>query len=132
MRENTLGGLSVVGLGIDLVETSRVRASLERWGDRLVRKLMGPEEAARLPLAGEARVLWLAHAIAAKEAASKALGTGWSRGVRWRDVVLLAGPAVRLDAHAALRALALGSNGATRTYIEDRGDLVLGEVRLLG
>lgn len=132
MRENTLGGSSVVGLGIDLVETSRVLASLERWGDRLVRKLMGPEEAARLPLTGEARARALAHAIAAKEAASKALGTGWSGGVRWRNVVLLAGPAVRLDAQAALRARGLGSNGATRTYIEERGDLVLGEVRLLG
>lgn len=132
MRENTLGGLGVVGLGIDLVETSRVLALLERWGDRLVRKLMGPEEAARLPPAKGARARGLAHALAAKEAASKALGTGWSRGVRWRDVVLLAGPSVRLYAQAALRARALGSNGATRTHIEERGDLVLGEVRLLG
>lgn len=132
MRENTLGGLSVVGLGIDLVETSRVAASLARWGDRLIRKLMGPEEAGRLPAAGDARARELAHAIAAKEAASKALGTGWSGGVRWSDVVLLPGPSLRLEARAALRARALGSSGATRTRIEERGDLVLSEVRLLG
>lgn len=131
MRGNTLDDLSVVGLGIDLVEKSRVAASLARWGERLVRKLMAPEEAARLP-AGAARARALAHAIAAKEAASKALGTGWSRGVRWRDVVLLPGPSVRLLARAKERASALGSRGATRTRLEERGDLVIGEVRLLG
>lgn len=121
-----------MGLGVDLVEKSRVAAALSRWGDRLVHKLMAGEEIARLPAAGEARTRGLAHAIAAKEAASKALGTGWSRGVRWRDVVLLPGPTLRLEGHAALRAKALGSNGAARTRIEERGDLVLGEVRLLG
>jgi phosphopantetheinyl transferase (holo-ACP synthase) len=47
----------VVGLGVDLVEWPRVARSLERWGERLVAKLMDPEEAARLPLAGEARLL---------------------------------------------------------------------------
>ncbi len=124
--------MSVVGLGIDLVEKSRVAAQLQRWGDRFVGKLMGPEEAGRLPRAAALRCLALARAIVAKEAASKALGTGWSRGVRWRDVVLLPGPAVRLDAAAAAAARALGGSGASRTHIEERGDLVLGEVRLLG
>ena len=84
----------VVGLGIDLVELDRVARALERWGERLVAKLMGPEEAgapARRPRPSRARALALA--IAAKEAASKALGTGWSRGVRWRDVVVDLGPA---------------------------------------
>jgi holo-[acyl-carrier protein] synthase len=127
-----LDDLSVVGLGIDLVEKSRVLASLERWGERLVRKLMDREEAERLPKGGDARARALAHAIAAKEAASKALGTGWSRGVRWRDVVLLPGPSVRLLARARERASALGSQGKTRTRLEERGDLVIGEVRLLG
>jgi holo-[acyl-carrier protein] synthase len=124
--------MSVVGLGIDLVEKSRVAAQLARWGDRFVGKLMGPEEARRLPEAPPARCLALARAIVAKEAASKALGTGWSRGVRWRDVVLLPGPAVRLDEGAAAVARALGSSGRSLTHIEERGDLVLGEVRLLG
>jgi holo-[acyl-carrier protein] synthase len=123
---------SVVGLGVDLVEKSRVQAAHARWGERLVRKLMGPEEAARLPAERDARALSLARAIAAKEAASKALGTGWSRGVRWRDVVLLPGPSLRLDARARERARTLGSSGATRTRLVERGDLVIGEVRLLG
>jgi holo-[acyl-carrier protein] synthase len=121
---------SVVGLGVDLVEQSRVEAALARWGERLVGKLMGPEEAALLP-GGAARAGALARAIAAKEAASKALGTGWSRGVRWRDVVLLPGPRVRLDGPAAARARSLGSNERVRIQLEQRGDLVIGEARLL-
>lgn len=126
--------MAVVGLGVDLVELSRVRAALERWGDRLVRKLMDAEEADRLPREAAARALHVARAIAAKEAASKAIGTGWSRGVRWRDVVLLAGdiPQVRLLGRALHFARARGSAGATETRLEERGDLVLGEVLLLG
>jgi holo-[acyl-carrier protein] synthase len=123
----------VLGLGIDLIEIERVGRALERWGERLVAKLMGPEEGARLPREPAERVLALALAIAAKEAASKAIGTGWSRGVRWCDVVLDAGPppGVRLQARAAEVARALGSSGRTRTSLEVRGGLVLGEVRLL-
>ena len=131
VRANTVSGTSVVGLGVDLIETSRVERALSRWGERLVAKLMAPEEAARLPPEPGARARALAHAIAAKEAASKALGTGWSRGVRWRDVVLLPGPQLRLLAGALARARALSGSVATRVHLEQRGDLVLGEVRLL-
>lgn len=130
VRGNTLSG-SIVGLGIDLIELPRVRASAERWGDRLVGKLMGPEEAARVPAEPAARALALARAIVAKEAASKAIGTGWSRGVRWRDVVLLEAGAIRLEGRAAAVARLLGGSEA-RVRIETRGDLVLGEVRLVG
>jgi holo-[acyl-carrier protein] synthase len=123
----------VLGLGVDLIEMERVARALDRWDGRLVDKLMGPEEAARLPPPGPGRVLAIARAIAAKEAASKAIGTGWTRGVRWRDVVLEAGPgpSVRLDARAGETARRLGSSGRTRTTLEVRGGLVLGEVRLL-
>ena len=123
----------VVGLGIDLVELPRVAASLERWGERLVSKLMDPEEAARLPAAGEERALAVALSIAAKEAASKAIGTGWSRGVRWRDVVVELGPppSVRLHARASEFARRLGSPGRTRTSLEVRGTHAVGQVWLL-
>src|SRR5262245_15372791 len=72
VRGIALDDRSVVGLGVDVVEKSRVRAALARWGERLVAKLMGPQEAARLPVEADARALSLARAIAAKEAASKA------------------------------------------------------------
>lgn len=122
----------IVGVGIDLVETGRVVRALDRWGGRLVAKLMGEEEAARLPREGAERARAVALAIAAKEAASKALGTGWSRGVCWRDVVVDLGPpvTVRLEGGALTRAHRLGSAGHTRAALEVRGDLVIGQVRL--
>ena len=123
----------VKGLGVDLVEWARVKQSLERWGDRFVAKLKDPEEAGRLPPEGEPRVLALALAVAGKEAASKALGTGWSQGVRWRDVVVQLGPPPRvlLLARAAEVARGLGSSGQARVILELRGPLAVGEVRLL-
>jgi holo-[acyl-carrier protein] synthase len=123
----------VVGLGVDLVETARVERSLARFGDRLIRRLMDAEEASRLPAPGPERVLALALAIAGKEAASKALGTGWSLGVCWRDVIVERGasPAVVLRGRAAAVARARGSSGRSRTRLELRGPLAVGEVWLL-
>lgn len=123
----------VVGLGLDLVELERVERSLARWGDRLIAKLMDEPEARRLPPPGPDRVLALALAITGKEAAAKALGTGWSLGVFWRHVVVDAGPSpkVTLLARAAEVARSRGSDGQTRARFEVRGELVLGEVRLL-
>lgn len=123
----------VVGLGVDLVEIARVDRLLTKYGQRLVRRLMDPEEASLLPEAGAERVGALALAIAGKEAASKALGTGWSRGVRWRDVVVgrEAAPTVRLRGRAAEVARERGSSGRNRTRLAIEGPLAVGEVWLL-
>jgi len=123
----------IVGLGIDLVEESRAAASLARWGGRLLDKLMDAEEAGRLAALAESRPRALAISIALKEAGSKAIGTGWSRGVRWRDVIVQPGPppSVRLAQRALEFARRLGSSGRTEALVEIRGDLVLAEVRLL-
>lgn len=122
----------VVGLGVDIAEIDRVAAALDRWGERIVARLMDAEEAARLPRPPDARARALAHAVAGKEAASKALGTGWSRGVRWRDVVVDPGPpaSVHLEGGAAARARKLGGARAVVAMLEVRGGLVLGEVWL--
>lgn len=123
----------VIGIGLDLVETARVERALARHGERFVGKLMDPAEAAALPPGGTERGRALALAVAAKEAASKALGTGWSSGVRWRDVVVsLAGePSVRLEGRAAEVARERGSSGRSRLRLEVRGPLVVGELWLL-
>jgi holo-[acyl-carrier protein] synthase len=123
----------VIGIGLDLVETARVARALERFGERFVRKLMDPAEAAALPASPPERSLALALAVAGKEAASKALGTGWSQGVRWRDVVVTAGPepCVRLDGRAAAVARARGSSGRGRLRLSVDGALVIGEFWLL-
>jgi len=123
----------VIGIGLDLVETGRVARALERYGERFVGKLMDPEEAAALPASWPERARALALAVAGKEAASKALGTGWSQGVRWRDVVVSTAPeaAVRLEGRAAEVARALGSSGRCRVRLEVRGGLAIGELWLL-
>jgi holo-[acyl-carrier protein] synthase len=123
----------VIGIGLDLVETGRVERALARFGERFVGKLMDRAEAAALPGPAAERAAALALAIAAKEAASKALGTGWTQGVRWRDVVVSPGtPAsVRLQGRAAAVAHARGSSGRIHARLERRGSLVLGEVWLL-
>jgi holo-[acyl-carrier protein] synthase len=115
------------------VETARVGRALDRFGERFVQKLMDPAEASALPPDREARARALALAVAGKEAASKALGTGWSQGVRWRDVVVSIAPepAVRLEGRAAEVARRLGSNGRSQVRLEVRGPLVLGEFWLL-
>jgi holo-[acyl-carrier protein] synthase len=122
----------VIGLGVDLVEIGRVERALERWGLRFVHRLMDEEEAGALPEGQGPRAMALAVAIAGKEAASKAIGTGWSQGVRWRDVVVdRTAPSVRLLGRALEVARSLGSTGRTSTRIELRGGLAVGEVRLL-
>jgi len=132
-RSRATEGTLVVGLGIDLIELDRVEGALDRWGARFVARLMDPAEAARLPAAEPARSRALALAIAGKEAGSKAIGTGWSRGVRWRDVEVVLGDAPRVLFHhaAAARARALGSSGLAHVRLEIRGPLALGEVWLL-
>ena len=120
----------IAGLGIDLVEVDRVERALARWGASFLAKIMDPPEIAALP-AGWPPVA-VAEAVAVKEAASKAIGTGWSRGVRWRDVVAERGPrpGARLEGPALAAARRLGSAGATETRLEHRDGLVLAVVHL--
>ena len=75
----------IVGTGVDIAETSRLEEGLERHGERFTKRLFTPAEVAyceRFKNRGER----YAARFAAKEAAFKALGTGWGAGVRWLDV----------------------------------------------
>jgi holo-[acyl-carrier protein] synthase len=76
----------IVGLGVDLCEVSRLRDLVERYGERVVERLFTPAEQG--PCRGRRRFECLAGRFAAKEAALKALGTGLSNGIAWRDVEL--------------------------------------------
>jgi holo-[acyl-carrier protein] synthase len=123
----------VLGLGIDLVETARIERALARFGSRLVGRLMDPDEAERLPAGAPERSVAVALAVAAKEAASKALGTGWSHGVAWRQVVVTLGPpaSIVLRGRAGDVARRIGSSGRTWIGMELRGELAWAEVWLL-
>lgn len=74
----------IVGTGIDIAEVPRIRQAIERFGDRFLRRIYTAGEI-RYCDSKANRIERYAARFAAKEAAMKALGTGWSHGVRWRD-----------------------------------------------
>jgi holo-[acyl-carrier protein] synthase len=123
----------IVGVGIDLVERSRVARSVERFGERLAARIMSEPERAMYAALDPDPVVALAMTIALKEAGSKAIGTGWSRGVAWRDVVVVPGEllTVRFENDAVAAARRCGSSGRTRAALTVDGDLIVGEVLLL-
>ena len=75
----------IVGIGIDVAEVKRIRAVIESQGARFLRRVFTPDEVAYCEQFKNKYERY-AGRFAAKEAAMKALGTGWSRGVRWVDV----------------------------------------------
>lgn len=79
----------ILGLGVDLVETERIRRALERFGSRFTARVLHPDEVLRLP---EERVSYVAARFAAKEAAMKALGTGWRGRIAFQDIAVLPDP----------------------------------------
>ncbi len=78
----------IVGLGVDIAEVDRVRAAIERRGQAFLKRLFTPREIAYCETHRN-RYERYAGRLAAKEAAMKALGTGWSRGVRWIDIEIV-------------------------------------------
>jgi holo-[acyl-carrier protein] synthase len=84
--------MSVLGLGTDLVAVRRVEALLDRYGERFLDRVFTVREQGDCLLRARP-ALHLAARLAAKEAAMKALGTGWSLGVRWQDVEVASGGA---------------------------------------
>src|SRR6516165_9747925 len=75
----------IVGTGVDLAETARIAQSLERYGERFIKRICTPAEIAYCEKFKNRAERYAAR-FAAKEAAFKALGTGWGKGVRWLDV----------------------------------------------
>jgi holo-[acyl-carrier protein] synthase len=96
----------IIGLGSDLIDIRRVEKTLERFGDRFVQRCFTPIEQRKSDRRAN-RAASYAKRFAAKEACSKALGTGFRRGVFWRDlgvVNLLSGkPTLELTGGALKR-----------------------------
>jgi holo-[acyl-carrier protein] synthase len=96
----------ILGLGSDLVDIRRVEATLARFGERFTHRIFTTGERAKSDRRA-ARAESYARRFAAKEACSKALGTGFRKAVYWRDmeVVNLPGgkPTMRLTGGAAIR-----------------------------
>lgn len=75
----------ILGIGSDLVDIRRIERSIERFGDRFLDRVFTPLERRKADARAE-RIPTYAKRFAAKEAASKALGTGFRRGTYWRDI----------------------------------------------
>ena len=76
--------MMIVGTGIDIVEVPRVAAAIDRFGQRFLQRIFTAAEI-RYCESKANRVERYAARFAAKEAAMKAIGTGWRQGVRWQD-----------------------------------------------
>src|SRR5260221_9384638 len=75
----------IVGMGIDVAEVPRIRAVIESQRDRFLRRVFTLDEVAYCEQFKN-KFERYAGRFAVKEAAMKALGTGWSKGVRWMDI----------------------------------------------
>ena len=84
----------IVGTGIDIAEVHRIHQSIERFGSRFLERIFTEAEM-RYCDSKANRVERYAARFAAKEAAMKALGTGWNYGVRWRDCEVVRKPGGR-------------------------------------
>lgn len=102
----------ILGTGVDIAEVQRIRESIERFGDRFLRRIYTESEIGYCERK-VTRFESYAARFAAKEAAMKALGTGWSRGVRWRDIEVVRQkgqrPTIQFHGEAAAIAARLGT-----------------------
>ena len=114
----------ILGIGNDIIDIRRIEQTLARFGDRFVQRIYTEVEqrkAERRKGAGRSYVATLAKRFAAKEAAAKALGTGFRAGVYWRDLGVVnqptGKPTILMTGGAAERLAALTPKGM-RAQIE--------------
>jgi holo-[acyl-carrier protein] synthase len=125
--------MNILGIGLDATDIARIADMLERYGQRFLNRVFTPGEIAyctkrRNPAPH------LAGRFAVKEAAMKALGTGQSQGVLWKDIeVVRAGGPPRLELHggAARRAATMHVTRSLIT-ITHSDTLAMAQVMLIG
>lgn len=107
----------IVGLGVDIAEVPRIQAAIERHGQPFLRRVFTSNEIAYCERFKN-KFERYAGRFAAKEAAMKALGTGWRRGIRWVDLevvreqsgrptLALTGEAAKIAAHLGVKRISL-------------------------
>jgi holo-[acyl-carrier protein] synthase len=102
----------IVGIGIDVIQNERIRQSVTRFGGRFLNRIYTESEIGYCNKCADPSIHFAAR-FAAKEAAFKALGTGWAAGVKWKDIEvqrLASGqPELHLFDEALARAVFLGA-----------------------
>jgi len=124
--------MGIIGLGLDITEIDRIANTIERYGDRFLRRVFTDGEIGyctrrRVP------AVHFAGRFAAKEAAMKALGTGHTQEVLWRDVEIVrhsGPPQLQFRGGAARRFAALGARSSLLT-ITHSDTVALAEVLIL-
>ena len=125
--------MDILGIGFDATDIPRVADVFRRYGDRFLRRVFTEREIAYCTRRRDP-VPHLAGRFAAKEAAMKALGTGHSRGVLWKDieVIRMGGPPqLRLHGGAAARAERMRVRSSLLTITHSEA-LAMAQVLLLG
>ena len=126
--------MSLISLGIDLVEVSRVQALLERHEDRFKSRVFTAAEIAYCESCAKPAIHFAAR-FAAKEAVAKALGTGVSDGVIWTEIEVLCAtngaPSVALHGGAQAKATELGIHG-WRISLTHTDEMAAANVAALG
>lgn len=84
--------MGIVALGLDLTKIERLAAAEARRGERFLARLFTPLERRYCEQRASRRLVHYAGRFAVKEAVMKALGTGWTRGVRWLDIEVVRAP----------------------------------------
>jgi holo-[acyl-carrier protein] synthase len=102
---------TVIGIGVDLVECARIQHSLDRFGDRFLRRVFTDGEV-EYSMSMKFPARHLAARFAAKEAVSKAFGTGIGKSMGWRDIDIR-----KKESGEPYLALA----GGAETLAQDRG-----------
>jgi len=109
--------MNIIGIGLDATDIPRIAETLKRYGDRFLHRIFTDREIAYCTRRRDPGP-HLAGRFAAKEAAMKALGTGHSRGVLWKDieVVRVGGPPqLQLHGGAGRRFAAIGGRSSLVT-----------------
>jgi holo-[acyl-carrier protein] synthase len=125
---------NIIGLGLDATDIDRIADTIERFGERFLNRIFTEREVAYCT-ARRVPAIHFAGRFAAKEATMKALGTGFSRGVIWRDIEVLrrrgGPPQLELHGGAGLRFAAMGGQSSLLT-ITHSDDLALAQVLIMG
>jgi holo-[acyl-carrier protein] synthase len=124
---------NIIGLGMDATDIDRIADTIERYGERFFNRIFTEREVAYCT-ARRVPAIHFAGRFAAKEAAMKALGTGHSQGVLWRDVEVVrrgGPPQLQLHGGAGRRFAAMGGQSSLLT-ITHSDDLALAQVLIMG
>src|SRR5262252_3789488 len=107
----------ITGIGIDVIQNERIRESVQRFGDRFLNRIYTEGEIGYCKKCAQPEIHYAAR-FAAKEAAFKALGTGWAAGVKWKDIEVERLHSGKPELHLYGEALAHATSaGATRFHV---------------